>query len=384
MVGHRRRLDGLWLASFVVLGLPTGALGVAWPSMRASLHAPLAGLGLLLVVATCGYFLTTSVTGRLLDRLGGDVLLVAASGVVAIGLVIFALAPAWWTALIGAALLGAGSGPLDAGVNAIVAVNRGVRMMGWLHASWGLGAALGPPLVIVTSNALGSWRPAFLVIGLAFASVSIAGFLLGSALRVERPAQRMRRPVGGAITMSLVPFLALFFLQFGLEAVAGQWPYSQLTARALPGTIAGWGMSLYWGALTAGRVGLGLAGHRFTPQTLFDAGVGLALLGTVAFWILPPLGGALIALPLMGLGLSVLVPLIINQVPARFGPARAAFAIGYMSAAGTVGAALLPAAVGVALQSLGPGSLGPTLSAFASTLAGLSFVSRRRHDGTRD
>jgi MFS family permease len=361
---ERRAVDGIWLAAFVVLGLPTG------------------GLGLVLVVATAGYFVTTSVTGRLVDRMGTDVLLIIASGVVAIGLVTLALAPAWWTALLGAALLGAGSGPLDAGVNAQVAVHRGVRMMGWLHASWGLGAALGPPVVGVASGVFGSWRAAFLAIAFAFGAVSLAALLLRSELRTERPAHRMRRPAGGEISLSLLPFLGLIFLQFGLEAVTGQWPYSQLTARALPGAIAGWGVSLYWGALTAGRVALGLVGHRFKAQALFDGGVALAILGAAAFWILPPLSGALVALPLMGVGLSVLVPLIINQVPARFGPARAAHAIGYLAASGTIGSALLPAATGVALQWFGPGSLGPALTACALTLAGLHFVSRRSHDAT--
>ena len=37
----------LWL-----LGLPTGMLGIAWPSMRAALDAPLAGLGVLLAAMT--------------------------------------------------------------------------------------------------------------------------------------------------------------------------------------------------------------------------------------------------------------------------------------------------------------------------------------------
>src|SRR5438552_16138986 len=36
---------GTPLVLFVALGLPAGAVGVAWPQMRASLGAPLAGLG---------------------------------------------------------------------------------------------------------------------------------------------------------------------------------------------------------------------------------------------------------------------------------------------------------------------------------------------------
>lgn len=35
-----RRETGLPLATFIALGLPTGALGVAWPAIRTSLGAP--------------------------------------------------------------------------------------------------------------------------------------------------------------------------------------------------------------------------------------------------------------------------------------------------------------------------------------------------------
>ena len=43
------------LLTFVALGLPAGAIGVAWPYMRASFGAPLAGLGLLLATLTLAY-----------------------------------------------------------------------------------------------------------------------------------------------------------------------------------------------------------------------------------------------------------------------------------------------------------------------------------------
>ena len=47
---------GTPLALFVTLGLPAGAVGVAWPHMRASLDAPLAGLGFVLAAWTVAYF----------------------------------------------------------------------------------------------------------------------------------------------------------------------------------------------------------------------------------------------------------------------------------------------------------------------------------------
>src|SRR2546428_9366584 len=61
---------GTPLALFVTLGLPAGVVGVAWPHMRASLGAPLAGLGLFLAAVTIAYFLASAGSGPLASRLG--------------------------------------------------------------------------------------------------------------------------------------------------------------------------------------------------------------------------------------------------------------------------------------------------------------------------
>src|SRR2546427_4298826 len=53
------------LLTFVALGLPAGAIGVAWPYMRASFGAPLAGLGLPLAALTLAYFFAGAARGPL-------------------------------------------------------------------------------------------------------------------------------------------------------------------------------------------------------------------------------------------------------------------------------------------------------------------------------
>ena len=70
---------GTPLVLFVTLGLPAGALGVAWPHMRDSLHAPLAGLGLLLAAFTAAYFVASVTSGPLGARLGTAILLLSAN-----------------------------------------------------------------------------------------------------------------------------------------------------------------------------------------------------------------------------------------------------------------------------------------------------------------
>ncbi|MDQ6743949.1 MAG: MFS transporter, partial [Candidatus Dormibacteraeota bacterium] len=64
------RTAGVALASFVLLGLPTGALGVAWPYIRGSFGLPLAALGGLLAPMTVSYLLSGAASGHLIGRVG--------------------------------------------------------------------------------------------------------------------------------------------------------------------------------------------------------------------------------------------------------------------------------------------------------------------------
>jgi hypothetical protein len=49
-----RRFDLLSLGTFVIVGLPDGMLGTAWPAMRQSFGVPVGDLGLILLVNTIG------------------------------------------------------------------------------------------------------------------------------------------------------------------------------------------------------------------------------------------------------------------------------------------------------------------------------------------
>ncbi len=54
----REKINLLILAyiAFVTLGLPTGLLGVAWPTLRTDFSQPLDAMGFLFVTSTIGYF----------------------------------------------------------------------------------------------------------------------------------------------------------------------------------------------------------------------------------------------------------------------------------------------------------------------------------------
>jgi fucose permease len=175
----------------------------------------------------------------------------------------------------------------------------------------------------------------------------------------------------------LLLLAGLFLVGAGLEATAGDWSYTQLTAgRSVPADLASWSASLFWAGLAGGRAGLGLFGNRARPARLLDAGVGLALLASLAFWLGPQLVAAFIALPALGIAISLIFPLLLSLTPERVGSAMTPHTVGYGLAAGNLGAGGIPALTGLALQSAGVLALGPILVLLAVVMAALHAVSR--------
>ena len=359
------------LATFIALGLPIGALGIAWPAIRSSFDAPLGGLGLLLGLGSMASLATTVLTGVLSRRLGANGLVAIACAGSAVSLLALAAAPAWWLAVLAWVLWAALTGPLDAGINANLALHRSIRLMGWLHASWAMGAALGPVLIGAAVLVTGSWRP-------AYAATAVAWAVVGMATLRRRPYRsdetfethstptptlpHRERELRQHLPRPVLIAAGVFFVNFGIEISGGQWPFTQLTtSRGLDPLLAGWGAALYWLALTGGRAGLGVVGHRFASSALLGGSALLAVLGSLAFWLLPAPLAAVLALPALGLSSSVVVPVTYKLLPQTVPPQTATRATGYVAAAGLVGGAIIPLAIGLGFQLGGPWVLGPAL-----------------------
>ena len=364
-------LYALALATFVALGLPDGVLGVAWPSLRATLDRPVSALGVLLVVQTAGYLIATASNGALVGWLGTGRLLACAAGVAVAGFGAFTVSGSWLV-LVGAALaLGAAAGMVDAGVNAHVAVHHGRRAMGLLHAAYGVGATAGPLLVTSLLAAGQTWRSAYGCIT-AIQVGLLVGFL--ATRRRWRPAPPDAAapsgagPGGGRPRMVLLLTLTSFFVYTGLEITTGQFAFSLLVEqRDHAPTVAGLWVAAYWGALTGGRLLMAVVVHRVAAgHALGGAALG-ALAGTLVLW-LDPAGAGAAGLPLVGLSLAPVFPTLVSLTPERLGAGRAAHAIGYQLSAAGVGAAALPGGVAAAIGAVGLGALGPSLVAMAAAL----------------
>jgi fucose permease len=384
-----RSFDLLSLGSFVILGLPDGMLGTAWPSMRATFGAPVGDLGLILLITTVGSVVVTAFVGPLIRRLGVPALLAVAGMLAALGYAGFAAAPGLWLVLGVAVLLGLSAGMMDGGLNTAVALTGRPRLLNLLHGAYGVGTAIGP-LVVTAAILTGSWRPAYLV------QVALDVVMAGLWLRQRRrdralaaavdPAQApkpaapsppsadgwTRRRYAGVV----IAGMGVFFVYTGLEVGAGQWEASFCRGplHLSPGAtgLAAFG---YWGALTAVRIGL--AFRTVPPQAVVRWGSGIAVLACAVIWWQPDVAVTVAAFAVLGGALAGVFPALIALTPVRLGDQRAHDVIAWQVGAAAAGGAGVSAVIGLLIGATSLNVLGPAITVLALILVGAELVLHR-------
>lgn len=364
------------LAAFVMLGLIDGAVGVAWPSIRDSFGRSLADLGLLLAFGSIGYLGASIGYGWFHARLGTGSLLAGGSLLLVFGAGGVAAAPVWWAVTVSAVVLGLGGGLVDTGMNAHAALAFDVGSINLLHASYGVGATLGPVVISASLIATDAWRGGY-------------GFLAGlqalSALAVWARRDRwfsseqgIGTDVGPVGRKSRMWFqLVLFFLYTGAEVAAGQWAFTLLTeGRGVGTSVAGLWVSSYWAGLTVGRFGFGVVGGRLAPSRILSGSMVVSLLGTGLLWLDPFAIGA-VGLPIAGLGLAAIFPTLVSVTPARIGRFRSTRSMGFQLAAANIGGAGIPWILGITAEVGGLETLGAGLFITVLLLTGMNLISER-------
>jgi fucose permease len=382
----RRGSDALSLGSFVVLGLPDGMLGTAWPSMRLTFGAPVSDLGLILLTTTAGSVLVTVFVGSLIRRLGVPALLGAAGLCAGLGAAGFALAPGLWLVLGVAVLAGAAGGMMDGGLNTAVALSGRPRLLNLLHGAYGVGTAIGP-LAVTAAILTGSWRPAYLA--LLALDLAIAGAWLlhrrrdpprsapaGEAAAGEPhpSAQWSRRRFGWVVAAGMT----VFFLYTGLEVGAGQWEASFCRGHLnLSASAAGLATFGYWASLTAVRIALALLPRPALPRDVVRAGSALAVIAAAVIWWQPDAAATVTGFAVLGGALAGVFPALIALTPARIGERRAQHVIAWQVGAAAAGGAGISALIGMLVGAGGLAVLGPSLTVLAMLLIGTELILTR-------
>ncbi|MEV4722859.1 MFS transporter [Micromonospora humida] len=400
--------------AFVSLGLPDGLLGVGWPSISTEFGVPTGAVGLVLTAGTIGYLTSSVLAGFTLARLGVGRLLAGSTLLASLALTGYANAPGL-TVLIGCALvLGLGSGAIDSGLNAYAAGAFGPRHMNWMHAFFGLGVAIGPLVMTAMLSTGAGWRWGYAVTAAAQLALATAFALTVGAWRDRTagsppsPAAPVDRTVGArpddsvvapaghpgpvdgpavagrggsaggpagvriadTLRLPAVWFGALAFAVYvAIEVSAGLYAFLLLTeGRGVSAEAAGVAVSGYWGSLFVGRVVQGLVAERLgTARVLRGSLLGMAV-GAVLIALPAPGWVTVAGLVVLGFAAAPVFPLLTLSTAERVGRQHADRVIGVQIGAAGIGAALIPAGLGVLLGDISVRLLGPALTVLAVAL----------------
>lgn len=350
---------GVLFAGFVgmaALGGVQALYGPAIPGIQRAFGASVAAAGMGLPVHATASFVGVSLWGILERRSPAGPLLTVAGAAFALGALGVAAAPTLGLALASVAVLGTGFGAILAGVNTLLARDprpSAPGLINVLHALFGLGAVVLPVVLSV-----GGFRTSFVVIAVA-AAVAVAPFWpardpgppvpAGRGVHaVELPAVPPRRGI-------VVWFAAMYVGYLGIEAGVANWMATYLTdLRWSEASAARW-TAAFWLAFTVGRFAIAPFAGRLPPQRIVRTALALASLcvaaahiGAIAPW----------AFVLTGLMLAPVFPTGLVWLARAAPDVRGGTT--YMMLSASVGAAVLPAAVGIAAGAVGV-RLVPTL-----------------------
>ena len=374
--------------AYLSVALPGSTLGLLWPSMRLSFHEPVGALGILLVFGMAASVVSSAATGWMLSRMRVGVVVPLGTALVGLALAEEVLAQTLWVFALGTVLFGLGFGALDSALNAHAAGHFGARDINWMHASYGLGATIGPLLVTgILSGGL-TWRWAYgamsgvqvfvalvLVLGRRSWEKSAAPSprLPAEAddqIRDSPAARRSERPA--RLVLGVLAFSAV---ETGIESGAGIWGYVFLTAgRGLPHEAAGVAVAAYWAMMVVGRTVLGPVAARVGAERVLSGATWGVALGAGLMTV--PGSGTLAVGGLMMLGLAAapIFPLLTLTTAKRLrtaDTARTTRMVGLQVATSAVGGAALPAGMGLAIGAFDANIVAPLILALGLTMCGV-------------
>ncbi len=379
--------------AYLFIALPGSTLGQLWPSIRLSLGVPIGALGILLTFGVAASVIASVATGRVLSRARCGPVLAVGTALAAVALAAEALAPALWVFAVGIVTFGAGFAIIDSALNAYAAAHFGARDINWMHASYGLGATIGPLLVTTLLAAGLSWRWPYASMAAALAALALV--LALTRRRWQAPARASADPPAacaaasdesegagprGRSAATALGALAFVAVETGIESGAGIWGYLFLTAgRGLAHPVAGVAVSAYWAMMFAGRAVLGPLAQRVGARRVLAGGVVGVPLGAAVMALPGPGFVPVLGLMIVGLAAAPIFPLLTLTTPERTGAARSVRMVSLQVAASAVGGSALPAGLGLAIQAGGAGVLAPLLLVLGVTMGGgYALVSRLR------
>lgn len=360
---------------FIALGLGLSSVGPMLPYLADNVGASFAQISFLFMTSSLGYLLGSAGGGRLFDRYKGHRLMLIALLMMAVTISLVPITPYFYLLLFIMFIFGTFQGIIDVGgnVNLLwVYQGRVGPYMNALHFCFGVGAFLSPVilhLVMRWSNGQITWP--FWTLALLTLPGVIGLWILSSP---ENPEKGETEQNNKRINARLVVLMViLFFIYVGVESGFGGWIFTYATQTGITSQSgASYMNSLFWGALTLGRLLSVPLARKILPSKLLLGNFILAILflGLILLFPLHPVNVWVVSAGL-GLALSSVFPTLLALGESRM--KISGKVTGYFFLGSSSGAMLIPMILGQIYEYVGGYQI--MLALFILTILGMAVLS---------
>jgi len=342
--------------TFVGIGLPNSILGTAWPEIRRELNLPLEYIGVFNTGLLISSMLACIFSSRIIAKFGTRVVIPIAILLFLCAMIGVSFTNRFLSILLLLIPVGYSMGTVDAGTNLYTSTHFASRNMNLLHCFWGIGALMGPVIMIMTISKGFGWRGCFVAIAL-IGVIPLCFVLLSSALNVwgKQPEIETEQPTTSFAESYKLPGLyrqafsiVIFFLHTGVLSIISALLSSYLDeVYNVSIEISGLTVTIFLASLTASRVFSGILIHLTGNLMMIRIGLIVAMVGCLIGFMSQHLIVFECSIVIVGLGTGPVFPCLIHETPVRFPREVARHLVGYQIAAAQLGGSLL--SLGVAL-----------------------------------
>ena len=356
MTRQKNLITAAYYASFVAMGISMASLGPTLPALAENTRAGLGAISILFTARSLGGLLGSVLGGQLYDRLRGHRVMALMIVCMAVFTAVTPFVPLLWLLVAVLFITGAVQGVLNIGGNALLVWVHGNKVgpfMNGLHFFFGVGTFITPVIVAQFITRQGGLVGTYLLLAVIILPTAVLAFL------PSPPSPKAAQSInGGKNDVWLIVLISLVFACYnGASTAFGGWIYTYaFNTNLANATNAAYLTSVFWGALTIGRLAAIPLAFRFSPRAILRADFGGALVSLLAmlFW---PHSLAAVAITSAGLGfaLASIYPTTMSlsgQLMTLSGKVTGLFAIG-----SSAGAMIVPWVTGQYFESAGPQSM---------------------------
>ena len=340
--------------AFVGLGLPDSLLGSAWPVIQGELGVPLSYAGIVTMIISFGTVISSLFSDKVIKKFGAGAVTSVSVLTTAIALFGFSISKSFILLCIWAIPYGLGAGAVDAALNNYVSIHYSSRHMSWLHAFWGVGAAISPYIMSYCLVGGFGWNNGYFSVSVIQIIITVMLFSSLPLWKKKAEAEAKEDTVREDTTEltffqkfkipGVFQLLLLFFAYCALEQTAGLWASSYLVSyRGVDTEIAAAFASMYFLGITLGRFLCGFVADRLGDKSLIRIGIAVSALGVIMIAL--PFNTNILALAgliVAGIGSAPIYPSGIHSTPTNFGKKNSQAIIGLQMAFAYIGTTLMP------------------------------------------